>query len=176
MGEKILQTLLPVCNEKAFSLQYERKEYGYTDMKPAKNTVLLELHVPDFEIVREYYGKLGFKVTRETEPDEKKGYLVLRMENNILRFWAGNEYVYEHSYFSQFPKDTMRGYGIEIVLMVADVEIYYEKVKGFANVVQPLSVRPWGLQDFRVVDPFGYYIRITSLHDIFHEAKSGKSM
>lgn len=56
-------------------------------MKPAGNTVLLELRVPDFELVKEYYGKLGFKVMRQTEPDEKNGYLILKMENNINFNW-----------------------------------------------------------------------------------------
>ncbi|MCI0184925.1 hypothetical protein MM817_03222 [Acidibacillus sp. S0AB] len=26
----------------------------------------------------------------------------------------------------------------------------------------PLEVRPWGLTDFRLLDPDGYYLRITS--------------
>ncbi len=28
--------------------------------------------------------------------------------------------------------------------------------------IEPLLVRPWGLTDFRVADPDGYYLRITS--------------
>jgi predicted lactoylglutathione lyase len=31
-------------------------------MKPAQNNILLELHVPDLEQVKEYYGKMGFEV------------------------------------------------------------------------------------------------------------------
>ncbi|HEX9387746.1 MAG TPA: VOC family protein [Anaerolineales bacterium] len=138
-------------------------------MKPAQNHVLIELHVPDFEKVKDYYRKLGFQVMRETKPEDKNGYLVLKMEDNILCFWAGNESVYEQSYFRRFPRNTKRGYGIEIVLMVVDVEAYYNKVKGFANVVGPLALRPWGLKDFRIEDPFGYYIRITSLYNIFDD-------
>jgi hypothetical protein len=26
---------------------------------------------------------------------------------------------------------------------------------------EPLTDRPWGLRDFRVVDPDGYYLRVT---------------
>lgn len=29
---------------------------------------------------------------------------------------------------------------------------------------EDLVVRPWGLRDFRVVDPSGYYLRITERH------------
>lgn len=50
--------------------------------------------------------------------------------------------------------------------MVADVESYYQKVKALAEVVGPLRLRPWGLKDFRIVDPFGYYLRVTSLHNV----------
>lgn len=127
---------------------------------------MIEIHVPDFEKVRQFYGRLGFETIRETEPDEKNGYLVLKMEENILCFWAGNDLVYEHSYFKQFPRDTKRGYGVEIVIMVADVEAYFNRVKDFANVVKPLGWRPWGLQDFRIVDPYGYYLRITSPYNV----------
>lgn len=135
-------------------------------MKPAQNNVLLELHVPDFEKVKEYYGKLGFEIVWERKPEGFKGYLILKMGDNILCFWAGNQHVYEQPYFKRFPKNTKRGYGVEIVIMVDDVERYYSKVKGFANVVEELILQPWGLKDFRVEDPFGYYLRITTKHDI----------
>ena len=93
-------------------------------MTPAQNNVLLELHVPDFEKVKDYYGKLGFKIIWERKPEDKKGYLILKMGDNILCFWAGNQQVYEQSYFKRFPKDTLRGYGVEIVIMVDDVDEY----------------------------------------------------
>jgi len=133
---------------------------------PTNTNVLLELHVPDFDKVKEYYGKLGFKVIWEREPEKAKGYLILKMDDNILCFWSGNEYVYKQPYFKRFPKNTIRGYGVEIVIMVKDIEKYYEKVKNFANVVEELVMQHWGLKDFRATDPFGYYLRFTSRHNI----------
>jgi hypothetical protein len=111
-------------------------------MKPVQNTVLLELHVPDFGKVKDYYGQLGFEVVRETRPKSKAGYLVLKLEDNILCFWSGNDEVYEQSYFKRFPRNTTRGYGVEIVLMVADLESYYQKVAAVAEVVSRLNLRP----------------------------------
>jgi len=143
-------------------------------MKPAQNNVLLELHVPDFEKVKEYYGKLGFEVVWERKPEMFKGYLILKMGNNILCFWVGNEHVYEQPYFKKFPRDTKRGYGVEIVIMVDDVEEYYSKVKGSANVVEELVLQPWGLKDFRVEDPFGYYLRITTHLNILDDDNAVK--
>lgn len=132
----------------------------------------MELHVPDFEKVKEYYGKLGFEVVWERKPEGFKGYLILKMGDNILCFWAGNEYVYKQTYFKRFPKNTKRGYGVEIVIMVDNVEQYYSKVKSFANVVEELVLQPWGLKDFRVEDPFGYYLRITTKHNILDNNNS----
>ena len=134
----------------------------------ALNSVLLELHVTNFDKVKEYYEKLGFEVIWERKPEGFKGYLILKMCDNILCFWAGNEYVYEEPYFRRLPKSTKRGYGLEIIIMVDNVERYYSKVKGFANVVEELTLQPWGLKDFRVVDPFGFYLRFTTLHNILN--------
>lgn len=134
--------------------------------RPIQNHTLVELHVANFEPIKDYYTKLGFDVVWERKPEGFKGYLVMRMNQNTICFWAGNEEVFKHPYFKQFPKDSKRGYGVELVIMVDDIEKYYEQVKEFANVVEPLTLKPWGLKDFRAVDPAGYYLRFTTEHDI----------
>jgi uncharacterized glyoxalase superfamily protein PhnB len=126
----------------------------------------LELHVPDFNPVKEFYGRLGFSVVWERKPEGYKGYLVMERTGAILCFWAGNEEVYTHSHFKKFPSDTPRGYGVEIIIGIEDVEAFHDQIKGFAEVVDPLVTQPWGLKDFRIVDPFGYYIRFTEPHDV----------
>lgn len=142
--------------------------------QPAQNNFLLELHVPDFEKVKEFYGKLGFEVVWERKPEEFKGYLVIKRGGTILCFWGGNENILEHEYFSQFPKDSKRGYGVELVIMVEDVDSYYEGVKQFATVVEELKLKPWGLRDFRIEDPFGFYLRITNHHNILDNRNAVK--
>lgn len=141
-------------------------------MKPATNYLHLELHVPDFYKVKTYYGSLGFRVVWERVPEEAKGYLVMEMDDTVICFWGGNEAIFDQPYFKQFPKDTPRGYGVELVVMVDDIEGYYKKVKDTANVVEPLVKQPWGLQDFRATDPFGYYLRFTSKHNILDESNA----
>ncbi|REG10522.1 putative glyoxalase superfamily protein PhnB [Pelolinea submarina] len=55
------------------------------------------------------------------------------------------------------------GRGIEMVLEVDDVAAMYEHVLSENwPLAAELQQRPWGLTDFRVVDPSGYYLRITS--------------
>src|ERR1700709_1645120 len=134
-------------------------------MKPAGNRLQLELHVSDFGPVKDYYGKLGFREVWEHPPEGSKGYLVMEMGGTIICFWPGTDRVYDQPYFKKFPKDTPRGNGVELVIMVDDVEAYYQQVKDFANVVEPLILQPWGIKDFRCADPFGYYLRFTSQHD-----------
>jgi lactoylglutathione lyase len=55
------------------------------------------------------------------------------------------------------------GRGIEIVLEVDDVAAMYTHVlsKNWP-ISAELQQRPWGLTDFRIVDPNGFYLRITS--------------
>jgi predicted enzyme related to lactoylglutathione lyase len=52
--------------------------------------------------------------------------------------------------------------GVEIVLEVDDVVEVHRRVRmADYPLEQDLTQRPWGLTDFRVLDPAGYYLRIT---------------
>ena len=139
----------------------EVPEVGYAVMRSS-----VELHVPDFDRARDFYPRLGFSILWERVPDGKKGYLVLALGDNVLCFWCGNERVYAHNYFSRFSRDTVRGYGVEVVIQVKDIRSYFEQVKGTVEICQGLKARPWGLEDFRLVDPYGFYLRFTETHDI----------
>ncbi len=135
-------------------------------MKTVNNSILLELHVPDFRIIKSFYKRLGFKVVWERKPEGMKGYLVLKMDNNIICFWAGNKTYRQNPYFKRFPRNTKRGYAVELVIIVKDVKAYYKKVKKFAKIVEPLIFQPWKLWDFRIADPLGFYLRFTTPHNI----------
>lgn len=141
-------------------------------MNLAKTDILVELHVPNFKEAKKFYGKLGFKVVWERKPEEEKGYLVLKRGNSILCFWSGNKNVWNHIYFKHFPKTTKRGYGVEIVIMVKNVEEFYTKVKKFAKVVEKLKMQPWGSKDFRIEDPFGFYLRFTEPYNTLDDANA----
>jgi len=123
----------------------------------------VELHVPDFEIVRRFYGALGFVVEREEHGDD--GYLVLRNGAARIAFWPGSPKIAGHHYFAGFPADTPRGYGVEVVVAVGDLDRVYARARSAGCVVRDLGLRPWGLRDFRVTDPFGYYLRFTDAAD-----------
>jgi dihydroneopterin aldolase len=121
--------------------------------------VSVELHVPDFAPVRSFYGRLGFTVVRdEPGPD---GYIVLRHEQNAIAFWPGSDAVRSHPFFSLHPAGTAAGHGVEIVVTTSELDALYERATDLEAVVEPMRMRRWGARDFRIADPFGYYLRIT---------------
>lgn len=146
---------------------------------PIRNNLVLELHVPDFEPVREFYGMFGFEEqsydptdSDPTDGTTKLGYLVLRrpdiLGDTMLNFYGGNESVSNHSHFRDFPADTPRGYAVEITVPVSDVKGLWERVISQLveqTIAQPLTMKRWGKQDFRVIDPHGFYVRFTEMVD-----------
>ena len=58
------------------------------------------------------------------------------------------------------------GVGVEIVLFVDDLDAAYDRatvaLTAGSGQLEPLQDRPWGMRDFRVIDPDGYYVRVTS--------------
>lgn len=118
--------------------------------------IFLELHIPDFEKAIAFYSKMGFKVVWKSED-----YLVLRKGKSVLNFYSGNE----NPYFKKWPKRTKRGYAVEIIIPIDDVKNFYKKVKRSAKVIEPLNFEKWARWDFRIEDPFGFYIRFTERYD-----------
>lgn len=140
--------------------------------------VMLELHVPDFAPVKQFYGDLGYEVVWEKPAQKDKGYLVMRNGSSILNFYCGTSQVYEHEYFGKFPKDTTRGYGVEIVIPVDNIDELFVKLKVLhpQNIAAPLP-GSHSHKDFRVVDPFGYYLRFVERYNwVEGRDKTGKPL
>src|SRR3989338_7314452 len=97
------------------------------------NNLILELHVPDFNKVKEFYSCLGFETAMEHIPAELPGYLVLKRKSDLgdtfLNFYGGDERVYDQSFFKQFSKNTLRGYATEITIPVSNIKLEYEKIR-----------------------------------------------
>jgi lactoylglutathione lyase len=120
----------------------------------------IELFVDDVDAsIRFYERALGFRVVRR-EAD----YASLELGGAVLglapiaKLPAGGE----GPGFTRVRLAGVRGAGVEIVLEVPDVDAAAKAVvKAGYRLLEPLRERPWGLRDFRVVDPDGYYLRIT---------------
>jgi len=142
---------------------------------PIRNNLVLELHVPSFELARQFYDIFGFEdlsYDPTSGGGSDLGYLVLTRKDPIgdtmLNFYGDKEKVAQHTHFKEFSADTPRGYGVEITVPVSDVKGLWEQVVGQlieTTISEPLTMKRWGKQDFRVVDPFGFYVRFTELVD-----------
>ena len=121
-------------------------------------TLRLELFVDDLEAsVTFYVNVLGFAVERRDVD-----YAALRNGAAVLGLGLARNVPTGH-HFGQAALRGPRGTGAEIVLEVADVDACFRRVvDGEQPVADTLRDRPWGARDFRIVDPDGYYLRITS--------------
>jgi holo-[acyl-carrier protein] synthase len=55
-----------------------------------------------------------------------------------------------------------RGRGIEVVIEVPDLAAAHARVRSVGVPVDDPVEQPWGLRDFRLLDPDGVYLRVTS--------------
>ena len=139
------------------------------------NNLVLELHIPDFETARKFYALFNFKeigYDPTSGGGSDLGYMVLKREDTIgntsINFYGDKDKVSQHKYFADFPPNTPRGYEVEITIPVSDVKVLWEKVKDKIpekQIAQPLTLKRWNKWDFRVADPFGFYVRFTELVD-----------
>ena len=119
----------------------------------------LELFVRDVEKSAEFYTRvLGF----ERAPGDAE-YLPVRCGSVTIGLGPAAGLPKGH-YFNPELQSSRRGLGAEIVLEVDDVQAAFAKVRasGWKSVLAPPRRRSWGATDFRVADPDGYYLRITS--------------
>ena len=119
----------------------------------------LELFVADMERAIAFYREaLGFTLLRR-EP----GYASVGHGEVVFGLGPIAKLPMAGGYFTRSLLAQERGLGVEIVLEVEDVRAAYDGVRASGHpVLEPLQDRPWGLTDFRIADPDGYYLRITS--------------
>jgi uncharacterized glyoxalase superfamily protein PhnB len=118
-----------------------------------------ELFVPDVgEALRFYADNLGFKVMRvepEGEPSARSIFAVVALgEAHIL---LAHESLYNGAPLKE------RGAGVDIRVMVNDVDSVYERCrKAGIPIIHGIADRPYGLRDFIVADPNGFRLRFAS--------------
>lgn len=127
--------------------------------RPQGMSLRMELFVDDLEKSVEFYTKvLGFERLKGSA-----GYAPVRCGSVLIGLGRASELSSRH-YFNPELRTARRGLGTEIVLEVDDLQAFYEKVKatGYAKILSPPHRQTWGATDFRMADPDGYYLRITS--------------
>jgi catechol 2,3-dioxygenase-like lactoylglutathione lyase family enzyme len=121
-------------------------------------TFRLELFVSHLPTSIDFYRRvLGFKVG-EQQPD---GYTP--MTNGAVRIALNRRSGLPDDHPVQLASHERPGRGIELVLEVDDIGAMVAHVLSQNwPLAGELKQQPWGLTDFRVLDPDGYYWRVTS--------------
>jgi lactoylglutathione lyase len=118
-------------------------------------TLRAEIFPDDLDATVDFYTNvLRFRVTadRRAEPD---GYVAL--ERGRVHLGAVRKAAPEVRTGRVPPT------GVELVLEVDNVADERDRVAGAGwPIEEDLQDRPWGLTDFRILDPAGYYLRITN--------------
>ena len=122
-----------------------------------------ELFVDDVEASVSFYGAtLGLVPPENWSSD---GYVALRAGAVTIGVQGHRNLPVGH-HFSPAHLTGSRGVGLEMVIEVDDVDRAYALARPEAERhggrIEPLCGRPWGTRDFRLVDPDGYYVRVTS--------------
>ncbi len=121
----------------------------------------IELFVADLDAsIRFYEDVLGFQLERR-----QTDYASLRRGDAVLGLGpiAKLPAAATGPGFSQERLAVDRGAGVEIVLEVAELDDAFARARAAGHpVASPPQLQPWGLRDFRLADPDGYYLRVTN--------------
>lgn len=118
-------------------------------------TLRIEIFPDDLDAFVKFYTEvLGFTLTVD---QRGTGYPYAAVEHGRVRIGAARAWEQVDRQARTPPA------GVEIVLEVGDVTAFRDRVLAAGYPLeQDLRRRPWGLTDFRVHDPAGYYLRITN--------------
>lgn len=117
-------------------------------------TLRFEIFPADLDATADFYTQvLGFTLVRDQRA-ERHPYLSL--ERDHVRIGAAQATGPDNPAQRRPPR------GVELVFEVDDVVLERDRVVAAEwPLDEDLRDRPWGLRDFRIVDPSGYYLRVT---------------
>lgn len=105
-----------------------------------------------------YRRVLGFAVQGSASTE----YAMLRNGDAVIAINSRSALSSDHRL--RIQTDGRAGLGIEIILSVGDIEDTYRTAEESGWPLSDLVQQPWGLRDFRLIDPDGYDVRVTSSH------------
>ena len=119
-------------------------------------TSYVEICVSNFEqSIKWFEDVLGFRVVAREEDE----YAELRREETFIQL-ASDHAPYWESERPRLLPPGQRGSGVEIVLLVDDVDaVYRQAQQAQAEIARPLAEYPWHMRQFWVRHPDGYLIR-----------------
>lgn len=123
------------------------------DTPPRPAALRIEIFCDDVTAVVDFYIRvLGFTVVKEQRDDTSR-YIAVRRGSIRIGIAYRNDRI---NRAERRPPT-----GVEVVFEVNDVVAERDRVAALWPLEEDLVDRPWGLTDFRVLDPAGYYVRLT---------------
>lgn len=117
-------------------------------------TLRFEIFPDDLDATVDFYTRvLRFRLTADRRDQEDE---YVSLQRGSVRVGAARRAVRDVRAARLPPA------GVELVLEVDDVVAERDRVTAAGwPLAEDLQDRPWGLKDFRILDPAGYYLRIT---------------
>lgn len=124
----------------------------------APPTIRLELFAQDAASLRDFLERaLGFS-SSQSQPD----YIELTLGDVTIGLGSVAGLPRGHP-LRPASAGERKGLGVEIVIETDDIDAAYKQATASGYpIAAPLKQRPWGLRDFRLLAPEGYYFRVTS--------------
>jgi lactoylglutathione lyase len=122
----------------------------------ASESLRIELFPRDLDLFVDFYvGVLRFEMVTDRRHDASP---YVAIQRGAIRIGAAPADQMVDPASRAIPQ------GVELVIEVADVDAErLAVVEAGCDLAEDIVERPWGLRDFRVFDPDGYYLRFTTL-------------
>ena len=108
-----------------------------------------------------FYSELGFRVVAKTS----YGYVTLKSGPVVIALSpVARISPHDAASLSKLRRPPI---GVEIVLYTTEnLEAEHARLKSLGLKPTDIRLQPWGVRDFRITDPGGYYIRISEGHAV----------
>ncbi|MYA78648.1 MAG: hypothetical protein F4014_02305 [Gemmatimonadetes bacterium] len=156
-------SLLQVGDQVTYTVQFTSRGPRADQVQVQSQSVRLQVNlaVRDLQVSAAFYTEtFGFK-----ELSNDPGYILLQ-RNELVLGLKTDELLWYPDPGEQPVESLTRGVGVELVLEISDIGQFHAKMQQAGVAIrEPLTEQPWGATDFRMLDPDGYYWRITSPRD-----------
>ena len=156
-------SLLQAGDRVTYTVQFTSRGPRADQVQVQRQSMKLQVNlaVKDLRVSAAFYTEtFGFK-----ELSNDFGYILLQ-RNELVLGLKTDELLWYPDPGEQPVESLTRGVGVELVLETLDIgQFHAEMQRAGVAIHEPLKDQPWGAADFRMLDPDGYYWRITSPRD-----------